>query len=107
MHHFPVVDVETFAAGDFELARIQTEQMKHGRMDVGNVVAGIEGMETEFIGGTVDVTFFHSRACKPDGESMWVMVAPVTAFFAGFKARGATKFGAENDQGFLEKATLF
>ena len=70
-----VIDLETLSAGDFKPARIETELLHHGRVDVGHVVAVLDGVESEFIGGTDDGAFAHAATGEQHGHGIDVMAA--------------------------------
>jgi hypothetical protein len=50
VHDFTEISFESFAARDFEAARIESELVEYGGVQVGHVVALFRGVETEFVG---------------------------------------------------------
>ena len=78
-----MVDVEAFAAGDFQPARIEAELLQDRGVDVGDVVAIFDGVEADLVGRAVHDAPFDAAAGHPDGEAEDVMVAPVGALRAG------------------------
>ena len=49
-----VVDVEAFPAGDLELPGVEAELLEDGGVDVGDVVAVLDGVEADLVGRPVD-----------------------------------------------------
>ena len=81
----PEVDLESFAAGDFEAAGVEAELVQHGGVDVGDVVPVLDGVEAELVGGAVDDAPLDAAAGQPDGEAVGVVVAAVVALGAGVR----------------------
>ena len=52
-----VVNLEAFAARNFESTRIEAEQVQHGRMDVGHVVALTQRVIADKVTGSMLLTF--------------------------------------------------
>ena len=72
-----VVDLQPLAAGDLQLARIEAELVQDRGVDVGDVVAVLDGVEADLVGRAVDDAALHPAAGHPDGEAEDVMVAAV------------------------------
>ena len=72
-------------------------------MDIGDVVAVFDGVETDFVGRAVDDTAFESSASHPDAETVDMMVASIGTLRAG----RAAKFRRENHEGVFEKSAPF
>ena len=96
-----MIDLQTLPPGHFQLARIETEQVQDGGMNVCDVMPRFDGVETEFIGRAVDKAALEAGASEPDGEAVWVVIAAVLAAGALFKAWRAAELGAENDHDFV------
>ena len=99
--HFPVIDIQPLAAGDFEAVAVQAELVQYRRVDVGDVVAIFDGVETQFIGRAVGDAAFDAAAGEESGEALGVVVAA-----GAFCARGSAEFGAPDDDGVVEEAAL-
>ncbi len=74
---FAVVDVQPFAAGNFQLARIETELRQDRGVDVGHVVAVLHSVKADFVGCSVNHAPFQARTRHPDGEAKDMMIASV------------------------------
>ena len=97
-----VVDVEALAAGDFEPARVEAELVQDRGVDVGDVVAVLDGVEADLVGRAVDDAALDAAAGHPDREAVDVMVAAVAALRAG----RAAELGGEDDERLVEQAAL-
>ena len=73
------VDLQPLAAGDFEPARVEAELVQDGGVDVGDVVAVLDGVEAELVGGAVGDAALDAAAGQPDREAVGVVVAAVGA----------------------------
>ena len=73
---FAVVHVEAFAAGDFQAARVEAELMQHRGVDVGDVMAILDGVKAQFVGDTVLHAALDATAGEPGAEALWMMIAP-------------------------------
>ncbi len=49
-----VVDLQPLAAGDLQLARVEAELVQDRGVDVGDVVAVLDGVEADLVGRAVD-----------------------------------------------------
>ena len=70
-----MIDLQPFAAGDFEPAGVEAQQVQHGGVDVGDVVRMLDGVEAQLVGRAVDDAPFDPRAGEPDGEAVRMVVA--------------------------------
>lgn len=91
---------------------IETEEGKDGGVEIVNVDFVFSGLETEFIGGTVDITSFDPAAGQPGGEAVMIVIAAVDFSGIGsgggqFDGGGASEFTAPDDEGVVEHAALF
>src|SRR5579864_6462424 len=77
-----VVDVQALLPGHLKPPWIEAQLMEHRGVNVGHVVAVLHGIETEFVGGAVDNTLLDSRASHPDGETVRIVIATISAFAA-------------------------
>lgn len=98
----PIVDFQPLAAGDFETARIEAELLHNSRMNVGDVVPILNGVETEFVRGSVDCSALDSASSHPDGKAEVVMTSTVGTLAAG----SPPEFRAPDHKRFVEKTTL-
>ena len=62
-----------------ELLVIEAHEVEYGRVNVGDVVAVFDGVETEFVGCAVDVSLFDAAAGHENGEPVGMMI-PSGAF---------------------------
>ena len=83
-----VVDLEPFAAGDLELARVEAELVQDRGVDVGHVVAIFDGVEADLVGRAVDDAPLDAAAGQPGAEALRVVVAAVGL---GRPANGRTR----------------
>lgn len=79
-------------------------------MEVGDVVALFDGVETELVGCSVGEAGLGAAARDQGGEAVRVMVATgagdVLVVFAKLGSRGSAKLGAEDNHGVVEEAAL-
>ena len=87
MNRHPVINVEPFAAGDFEAARVEAELMKDRGMNVCDVVTIFDRVKADFVSRAVDNAAFDSAAGHPDGETEDVMVTAI----GSLSSRGTTE----------------
>src|SRR5262249_55309016 len=81
-----LVDLQAFAAGDFELARVEPEKLDDGGVHVGHIVAIFDSVETDFVGGSVDDATLDAAARHPDRETVDVVIAAIRPLRAGCAA---------------------
>ena len=81
-----MVDGEAFAAGDLELVGIEAELFENRGVDVGDVVAILDGVEAELVGGAVDDAPLDAAAGHPHRKREGMVVAAVGALCAGSAA---------------------
>src|SRR5579883_3552319 len=72
-----VVDLQPLAAGDLELARIEAELVQDGGVDVGDVVAILDGVEADLVGRALHDTSLDPAAGQPGAETLRVVVAAI------------------------------
>ena len=72
-----MIDLESFSAGDFEFAGIETELVKDCGVDVGDVVPVFDGVEADFVGRAMHEAALDAAACHPNRETVDVMVATI------------------------------
>ena len=107
LDRFAVIDVQAFAARDIKPFGIQSQEMKHGRVQVGYVVAGLQGVKTELVRRTVNVTLFQTSAGKLNRKTVRMVIAAVLASRSFFHRRGAAELGAKDDDGFFQQSAAF
>ena len=88
------IDLQPLAAGDFQLVRIEAEQMQRGGMDVGDVVAVLGGKNPQFVSRAVDDAALDAAAGQPATEAKGMMIAACGALAAW----RAAELGAPDDQ---------
>src|SRR5258705_12324304 len=96
-----VVDIQVFAAGDFKAMRIQSKLMQHRGVNVCHVMAVLDSVESQFIGGPVGDAAFDAAAGQKGAEALRMMIAACS-----FSAGGSAEFGAPDDHGVVEQAAL-
>ena len=72
-------------------------------MEIGDVVAVLDGMESQFVGGPVGDATPDAAAGEPHGESVGMMVPPIGPLGTG----SPSEFRPPHDQRFIEQAPLF
>ena len=97
-----IIDFQPLPAGDCETARIEAELLHDGSVNIGDIVAILNGVEAEFVGGSVDSSAFDSASCHPDGKAEVVVTSPVRTLAAG----SASEFRAPDHERFVEEASL-
>ena len=80
----------------------QTQQVKDGRMKVGDGDFVFGDVISELVGRAVDGASFHTAAGQPNAKGVRVVVSPVGALGGG----GAAELSAEDDQCLGEQAPL-
>ena len=68
------MQVDAFATGDFQPARIEPQLMQHCCMDVSDVVGFLHRVKTDLIGGAVREAALNSAAGQPAAEALWMMI---------------------------------
>lgn len=91
---------------------VEAEEVQHGGVEVVDVDAIFDGLESEFVGGAVDVSAFDAAACEPCGEAVVIVIAAVDFSGVGaglgeFDGGGASEFAAAQDECVFEHAALF
>src|SRR5687768_12478898 len=71
------VDLQALVAGDLQLVRVEAELAEHRGVDVGDVVAVLDGVEADLVGGAVGHAALDAAAGQPHGEAVGVMVPAV------------------------------
>jgi len=77
-----IVDFQTFAAGNFQATRFDPQLLHNRRVNVGDVVTILNGVEAKFVGGSMDGTAFDATAGHPDREAEVVVASPVRTLTA-------------------------
>src|SRR5437773_590396 len=72
-----VVDVQAPAARDLQAAGIEAELVHHRGVDVRDVVAVLDGVEADLVGGTVDYAGLDAAAGQPGTETLRMMIAAI------------------------------
>ena len=96
-----MVHVEAFAAGDFQLVRVEAELVQDGRVDVGDVMPVLDGVEAEFVGRAVGDAAFDAAAGQPGAEALGMVIAA-----GAFGAGRAAEFGAADDERLVQQSAL-
>ena len=69
------------------LARVEAQLAQHGGVNVGDVMAFIDRMKADFVGGPVDHATFDATACQPGTKALRMVVSTIA-----LRARRAAKF---------------
>ena len=72
-----MVHLESLAAGDLQFVRVEAELVQRSRVDVGDVVAVLDSVETQLVRGSVLDAGLDAAAREPRAEALRMMVAPV------------------------------
>ena len=83
--------------GEREVLAVEAEQVEDRGVEVGDVAAVGDGVVAEIVGRAIGLAAFDPAAGKPDGESVWVVVAAVLAL----RARGPAELASPEDQGLV------
>ncbi len=75
--NFAKVFFEALAAGEDHAAGVEAELVQNSGVDVGDVVAVLDGVEAEFVSGAVGDPTFNTTAGHPDAKAVRVVVATV------------------------------
>src|SRR5437762_2435215 len=94
-----VVDFKALATGHFEAPRIEAHQVQHGGVDVGDVVAVLDGVEADLVGDAVGNAALDAAAGQPGAEALRMMVAAVA-----LGTRRAAELRAPDDDRLFEQA---
>ena len=94
-----MLDLQSLAAGDLDQAGVDAEQVEDRGVDVRDVMAVLDGMEAELVGGAVDESPPDSAAGQPDREAVVVVVAAVGPLRAGCP----TELGRPDDDRLIEQ----
>ena len=78
-------DREPLAPGDFQPMRVQSQKLQYRRVDVGDVVAVLHGVEAELVRCAVDDAASNPAAGHPDREAKVVVVAAVGTLAQGVR----------------------
>lgn len=86
-----------------ELLMIETEEMKQCGVKIVDMHGFFHGGKAEFVGGPVDVAFFHPPTGEPHAEAEVIVITAVDVAFIDpgggkFDGRGPAKFTTPNDE---------
>src|SRR5438045_9745733 len=83
---FAAVHVEALAAGDLELARVEAELVQDGRVNVGDVVWILDGVEADLVSRAVLDAALDAAAGEEGAEAVRMVIA--ASLVAGDLGRG-------------------
>ena len=83
---------------------VESQQVQNGGVQVVNGQHVFDGLEAEFIGGTVADAGLDSSTAQTRREALWIMVSALRAFL---KHRHATKFCTPNHKRVVQQTALF
>lgn len=95
-----MVDIEPFAARNFQPAGVETKELHKRGVDVGDVVAIFHGMKSDLVRRTVNDAALDSGSSHHDRKAKDVMVAAT----GPLRTRRPTKFGGKQNDRFLQQA---
>ena len=96
-------DLEALATGNLEPAGIEAEKLEDRGVNVGNVMAVLDGVEPELVGGTVDDAALDPSTRQPHGEAVVMVVATV----GSLPARSPAELGRPDDDRVVEQPPPF
>ena len=99
---FAIIQIQPFPAGHFQFARIQAHQTENRGVDIGDIMAILDGMEADFIGLAVSHTALDAAAGQPGAEALRMMIAAVA-----LRAGRTAKFRAPDHNRLIEQTTAF
>ena len=82
---------------------VDTEEAEDGGVEVVDVHAVFNSVESDFVGGADDLAALDAASGYPHGKTGGVVVAAVTFFGHG----SATEFSSPDDEGLLKESTAF
>ena len=103
------IDFQPLLAGHFEPARIESQLVQHGGVDVGDVVPVFHGMETQFIGRAMYYAALDAAAGHPGSEPERMVIPPslqTGVIGPNLDTGRSSKFGGPDDNGVLQHAPL-
>ncbi len=86
-----------------EFGVIETEEVQDGGMQVVNVEAVLDRVQTEVIGGAIGESTAHAASGHPHGEPGGVMIPAIALFAHG----GASELTAPDDERLFEQSACF
>ena len=98
---FAVIAIKTFATGNFEAARVESETAHYRGVNVRDAVAILDGVEAELIRDPVLNVALHAGTREPRAEAFRMMIA-----IAAFRTRRATAFWADDDKRVVQNGAL-
>ena len=106
-HYFAVVALKPDAAGVVEFVGVEPELVQGCGVEVGDVVAFLNGVKAEGIGGAVGQPAPHARARSAQPQSRHrTRPSPARLHRPACRRRRAAEFGPEHDEGFIEQPAL-
>src|SRR5579862_9123244 len=112
LNHPPMHQRQPFAPAKMrvgELVLVEAELVEDGGVDVAEVVAVLDGVEADVVGGADDLAAFDAAAGEPHGEAEVVMVAATAggAGGAAFGFGGTAEFAAPEEERAVQEAAAF
>ena len=89
MDDFAVIDGEALAVGELEAVGIEAEEVEGGGVDIGDVVGMLDGVEADFIGGTMGGAAADAGTCEPGTEAGGVVITSIALGSGGAAKPGA------------------
>src|SRR5262245_58855305 len=77
LDHLAVVYIQPLVAGHLKLARVEAELVQHRRVDVGDIMTALDGVEADFVCRAMGDAALDTAAGQPDREAIGMMVAAV------------------------------
>ena len=79
----PIIDLQAFSTGDFQLTGIEAKQLVDRRVNVGHVMTVLDRVKAEFISGPVDRSPLDSSAGQPHAKAERVVISTTVILPAG------------------------
>ena len=102
-----MIELQPFAAGDFQTAIIKPQQVQHGRVKIRDVVTLAHRVVAQFICFPVNVALLQTCSGQPDYKSVWMMITSRIAAASQFESRRATALRTTEQKGSENKKGLF
>ena len=97
-----VVDLQPLTAGDFELPGLQAELVQDRRVNVCDIMAVFDSVETDIVSGPVSDPTLDAATRQPGAETLRMMITSVT-----LSPGRATELRSPNNERLFQQAALF
>src|SRR5437016_5937524 len=94
-----MLDLQALPPGDLEATGVEAQEVEDRGVDVGDIMAVLDGVEAQLVGGAMDNAPLDAATGQPDREAVVMVVAAVGALRAG----GAAELGGPADDRVVEQ----